>query len=129
MVIAYSSTSNTRNFTVGSRRVDVFVKLWVVAMIVGSAAPARADSQIRVALACEETGRTKACPAFLQGFIDANPVLRNSPRAGADVIVYAAANEIALVDRMHLRFVGSVPGAPPVLEVDVDIDTRANDDA
>jgi hypothetical protein len=83
---------------------------------------------IRVAMVCEETGRTKACPAFLIGLVDANKVLLNSPRAGADVVIYATANEIALVDRLHLRFVGNVLGAPPVIELDVDLDSRATDD-
>ncbi|HUS30838.1 MAG TPA: hypothetical protein VMZ53_20145 [Kofleriaceae bacterium] len=83
---------------------------------------------IRVAVQCEDPGRTKACPAFLLGIIDANKVLLNSPRAGADVVVYAAANEVALVDRLHLRFVGSVTGAPAAIELDVDVDTRGTDD-
>lgn len=82
-----------------------------------------------VRIECEEEGRTKACPAFLLGFIDAHPVLRAAPRATAEIVVYAAATEVALVDRMHLRFVGRVPGAPHVVEIDVDLDTRATDDA
>ncbi|HTL33112.1 MAG TPA: hypothetical protein VL326_08300 [Kofleriaceae bacterium] len=83
---------------------------------------------IRVAVECEEEGRTKACPAFLLGLIDANKVLLNSPRAGADVIVYATATEVALVDQLHLRFVGSMAGAPAVIELNVNVDTRATDD-
>lgn len=83
---------------------------------------------IRVAVECEEAGRTKACPAFLLGFVDANRVLLSSPRAGADVVVYAQANEVALVDRVHLRFVGHLQGAPSVIELDVDLDTRSTDD-
>ena len=86
------------------------------------------SAPIRVAVQCEEEGRTKVCPAFLLGIIDAHKVLLNSPRAGADVIVYATANEIALVDRLHLRFVGKMTGAPSAIELDVDIDTRATDD-
>jgi hypothetical protein len=83
---------------------------------------------IRVAVQCEEVGRTKACPAFLLGIVDAHKVLLNSPRAGADVTVYATANEVALVDRLHLRFVGKMTGAPSAIELDVDLDTRATDD-
>ncbi len=83
---------------------------------------------LRVAIECEQPGRTKACPAFLFGIVDAHKVLLNSPRAGADVVVYATANEIALVDRVHLRFVGQGPEAPSVIELDVDLDTRATDD-
>jgi hypothetical protein len=86
------------------------------------------SAPIRVAIECEETGRTKACPAFLLGFVDANRVLLGSPRAGADVILYVQANEVALVDRLHLRFVGHLHGAPSVIELDVDLDTRSTDD-
>ncbi|NVB84424.1 MAG: hypothetical protein HOV81_38980 [Kofleriaceae bacterium] len=83
---------------------------------------------IRVAIQCEEEGRTKTCPAFLLGFVDANKVLLNSPRSDADVTVYATATEVALIDRVHLRFVGHMPGAPSVIELDVDVDTRKTDD-
>ncbi len=105
-------------------------RLLLSLLLVLGAAPAFAQSQapIRVAIDCEQTGRTKACPAFLLGVVDANKVLLPSPRAGADVVIYATANQVALIDRMHLRFVGSVPGAPQVIELDVDLDTRATDD-
>src|SRR5262245_4330193 len=88
-----------------------------------------AAQPIRVAIECEEDGRTKACPAFLLGFVDANPVFLHSPRETAEVVVYANATEVALVDRMHLRFVGRLPGAPQVFELDVDLDSRADDDS
>ncbi|MFT3693955.1 MAG: hypothetical protein QM831_12490 [Kofleriaceae bacterium] len=94
----------------------------------GMARNARADSQIRVDVECEQIGRTKACPAFLLGLIDANKVLLASPRASADVIVYATANAVALDDQLHLRFVGNVAGAPNVIELDVMVDTRMTDD-
>jgi hypothetical protein len=99
--------------------------------------PARADDRddshgaIRVALECEQPGRTKACPAFLLGFVDAHPVLLASPRAEADVVIYAAATEVALTDRLHLRFVaqpGHLAGAPAAIELDALVDTRATDD-
>lgn len=83
---------------------------------------------IRVTLQCQAPGRTKVCPAFLLGIIDANKVLLNSPRKGADVTVYATVNQIALVDQLHLRFVGDMTGAPSVIELDVHLDTRATDD-
>ncbi len=93
-------------------------------------ARARADagSPVRVAIECEDGGRTKACPAFLLGFVDANKVLLASPRAGADVVVYATATEVALIDHMHLRFVGRMEGAPGVIEIDLELDSRATDD-
>jgi hypothetical protein len=83
---------------------------------------------IRVDVECEQLGRTKTCPAFLLGFVDAHPVLRSSPRAGADVVLYATANPVALEDQVHLRFVGRIPNAPPVVELDVMVDTRTTDD-
>ncbi|MCW5802757.1 MAG: hypothetical protein KIT31_10250 [Deltaproteobacteria bacterium] len=103
-------------------------RLLVIALVLGGLATARADrGPIRVAIQCEQAGRTKACPAFLAGLIDANKVLLNSPRAGADVVVYASAVNVALIDRLHLRFVGHAGGPAPV-EVDVDLDTRETDD-
>ena len=93
---------------------------------------ARAEAEpagpIRVSIECEGSGRTKACPAFLLGFLDAHKVLLASPRAGADVVVYATATAIALVDRVRLRFVGHIASAPPVVELDVDVDSRGTDD-
>ena len=92
------------------------------AAAVGAAGP------IRVDLNCESSGRTKACPAFLLGFIDANKVLINAPRAAADVSLYVSIQEVALADHVHLRFVGRMPGAPPIIEIDTEIDSRAEDD-
>ena len=86
---------------------------------------------LRVAVECEtqSEARTKACPEFLLGFIEAHDTLSSSPRSHADVILYATIAEVALVDRVHLRFVGTVAGAPPIVETDVDLDTRADDDS
>ncbi|MBL9016415.1 MAG: hypothetical protein JNL83_19655 [Myxococcales bacterium] len=103
------------------------MKLAALAFLGALAATASAGP-VRVTVECEQYGRTKACPAFLLGFIDANKAMLQSPRSDADVVVYASANEVALVDRMHLRFVGAIQGAPPVIELDVDVDTRGTDD-
>jgi hypothetical protein len=83
---------------------------------------------LHVAVECEDPGRTKACPAFLLGFIDAHPVLLSAPRASADVVVYLTARPVALDDHVHMRFVGMIKGAPPVVEIEVDLDSRADDD-
>ena len=91
-----------------------------------AASPAVAP--IRVAIECEGDSRTKSCPVFLLGIIDANGVLKPSPRAAADVIVYVTATQVALVDRIQLRFVGRMIGAPKQLEILVDVDTRGTDD-
>lgn len=101
-----------------------------IAIVLGLARAAQAGpaAPLRVHVECEDMGRTKACPAFLLGIIDANKVLIDAPRAAADVVVYSVANEIAQVDRLHLRFVGTVTGAPSVIELDVDLDTRGTDD-
>ena len=98
------------------------------AVLVLALAGTAAAGPVRVHLECESYGRTKACPAFLLGLIDANKTLLQSPRADADVVLYAAVTQVALVDRLHLRFVATVVGAPPVIEVDVEIDTRSTDD-
>lgn len=82
----------------------------------------------RVHVECELPGRTKACPAFIVGIIDANKVLLSSPRANAEVVVYVAATPVALKDQLHLRLVGLIPGAPAEVEVDVLVDTRMTDD-
>jgi hypothetical protein len=90
---------------------------------------ARADSDpVRVNVQCEQYGRTKACPSFMLGFVDEYKVLLQSPRANADVIVYVNAIQVALVDRLLLRFVGTVKGAPSQIQVEVDLDSRGSDD-
>ena len=102
-----------------------------VAVVLASA-PSRADdapAPIRVTIECEQLGRTKACPAFLRGLVDEYKVLLLSPRAGADVVVYASATQIALADRLHLRFVSHMASGPAPVEIDVELDTRASDDA
>ena len=91
----------------------------------------RAESRaapVRVYIECDGELRTKACPSFLLGFLDAHAVLLNSPRAGADVIVFATGTEVAQIDRIQLRFVGRMPGAPPVVETTVELDVRSTDD-
>jgi len=104
----------------------------MVAMLalVVTARPARADraAPLRITIECQSSGRTKACPAFLRGFVDAAPVMLASPRATAQVVLYVTAVPIANADRLHLRYVGDVRGAPASIEVDVDLDTRADDD-
>lgn len=94
-----------------------------------AAAQPAANGPLRLAIECQSGGRTKACPAFLLGFVEANPLLLASPRANAQVVLYVNAVPIANDDRLHLRFVGSVRGAPSTIEVDVDVDTRGTDDA
>lgn len=51
-----------------------------------------------------------------------------APRGAAQVVLYVTALPIANDDRLHLRFVSTLAGAPRTIEVDVDLDTRANDD-
>ena len=105
-----------------------FVVLALSFVLGAARVQAQSTAPIRVALECEEIGRTKVCPAFLRGFIDANKVMLYSPRAGADVVVYVTATQVALVDRVHLRFVGRMTGAPAVIELDADVDSRGTDD-
>ena len=93
------------------------------------AQPVPPAGPLRVAIECQDYSRTKACPAFLVGFVEASPLLLSSPRANAQVVLYVNAAPIANDDRLHLRFVGDVRGAPASIEVDVDLDTRGSDDA
>jgi hypothetical protein len=83
---------------------------------------------LRIAIECQGESRTKVCPAFLLGFVEASPVILSSPRASAQVILYVSSVSIANEDRVHLRFVGDVRGAPASIEVDVSINTRGTDD-
>ncbi|MEZ4401233.1 MAG: hypothetical protein R3B06_14500 [Kofleriaceae bacterium] len=120
-----------------STRRGVVSLLAIVGWLVGLGAvtsrpradPAPRSGPLRIAIECQGYGRTKACPDFLLGFVEANSVLLASPRANADVILYVNAVGIANADRLHLRYVGDVRGAPASIEVDVDVDTRGADDA
>ncbi len=104
------------------------VALALLILIGAARADAQGSQPIRVSVECQASGRTKVCPAFLLGFIDANKVLLPSPRAGADVFLYVTATQVALIDRVNLRFVSSMHGAPGAIELSVDIDTRGTDD-
>src|SRR5947208_16787819 len=84
---------------------------------------------VRVDVECDNEGRTKACPVFLRGFVDANKLLLFSPRASAEVIVYASSAEVGLADRVHLRVSTTLPNRPAAIETDTDLHTRADDDA
>jgi hypothetical protein len=105
-----------------------------LALALLGAAPDRVDAgpgeagPLRVHLECEAYGRTKACPEFFTGFIDEHDALLTSPRAVADVVLYVHESAIASTDRLHLRFTSKLAGAPPVVEFDVDVDSRTDDD-
>ncbi|MCA9679890.1 MAG: hypothetical protein H6708_27555 [Kofleriaceae bacterium] len=83
---------------------------------------------LRIAIECQGWGRTKACPAFLLGFVEHDPLFLSSPRSDADVVLYYNVTPIANADHVQLRFVGDLRGAPPVVEIEVDLDTRGDDD-
>jgi hypothetical protein len=104
------------------------VRWLLILVLLAGVARAEPAAPIRVSVLCEDYGRTKACSAFLPAIIEGNTLLHSVPRANADVLLYMTANQVALVDRVHLRFVSSMPNTPPVIELDVDIDTRADDD-
>lgn len=111
------------------------IAIAALAIAAGPVVPAHAQpaapsaGPLRLAIECQDHGRTKACPAFLTSFVEANSILLASPRAAAQVVLYVNAVAIANDDRLHLRFVGDVRGAPGSIELDVDLDTRATDDA
>lgn len=83
---------------------------------------------LRVAVECQSPSRTKACPQFINGIIESSAFFLLSPRATAQVVLYVNALAIGNDDRIHLRFVGRVAGAPADVEVDVDLSTRTVDD-
>jgi hypothetical protein len=99
-------------------------------------APARAESPggaaawapVRIHLACQSVGRTRACPAFLRGFIDETPLLAPAPRARAQVLLHVNVTYLATEDLVHLRFTSSEAGMPASIEVVQPVDSRASDD-
>ena len=101
--------------------------LAVVATAHGAVADAGRD-EVAVNVQCQTAGRTKACPTFLLGILDAEPRVRQAPRAAADVILYFNATVVASTDVALLRFVGDIDGAPRALELTVDLDSRGTDD-
>lgn len=102
--------------------------LFLLAAFAGAARADDGPGPLRLTLACQDPGRTKACPTFLRGFIDETTLLLAAPRASAQVTLYVTAAPVANADRLHLRFVGQVRGAPETIELDVDVDTRGTDD-
>jgi len=84
---------------------------------------------LAVSLECQAPGRSKACPTFLRGFLDESQLLRFAPRAAADVVLFVNATELPAADRIQLRFVSRLAGAPPAVEQLVTIESRAADDA
>ncbi len=85
-------------------------------------------SPILLNVECQSDGRTKACPAFLRGFIDEIPLLRWAPRAGAQVVLYVSHTARAREDLVFMRFTSSLPGAPSSFEVVQGLDIQATDD-
>jgi len=84
---------------------------------------------VRIHLECQGWGRTKACPAFLLGFIDETPLLQRAPRGQAEVELFYNVTFRASDDLVNLRFTSHLPGAPRALDVTQEIDSRASDDA
>jgi hypothetical protein len=79
-------------------------------------------------LVCETYGRTKACPDFINGFIDDNPYLRQAPRSDAQLVMFVTTTSTGLNDQLHFRVVSTVAKSPAVLEVDALLNTRGTDD-
>lgn len=115
-----------------SAAVATCLGLWVSSPATADdAAPPAAPPSPALSIYIECEGymaRTKACPTFLRSFVDEQPLLRSAPRADAAVILYVNPTQVANTDRLLLRFVATVRGAPPSLEITVDLDTRTDDD-
>src|SRR5262245_21182722 len=108
----------------------LLVFAWLAVAAAGPARAARARGiPLRVHLDCQGQGRTKACPAFLRGFIDAASVMVPAPLARALVVVYYNVTFRGRQDLIHLRLTSRLPGAPSELEVVAEVDSRAGDDA
>ncbi len=84
---------------------------------------------VRIHVECQGWGRTKACPAFLDGFIGETPLLQRAPRASAQVVLFYNVTFRAADDLVHLRFTSTLADAPHELEVLQEVDSRASDDA
>lgn len=91
-------------------------------------AAASSPEPLRIAIECESNARTRVCPDFLRGFVARSPRLLYSPRSSARVVLHVAIRGVARDDLVRLRFVGDLPGAPEVIEIDARIDSRASDD-
>lgn len=76
-----------------------------------------------VALECQSSARVDAC-TYLAGALDALEVVLRVPRSRAQVVLYVNATTSGTVDRVHLRMVGTVPGAPGEFEQLQDVDSR-----
>jgi hypothetical protein len=99
-----------------------------IAWLAGRPAHATTFEPLRVAIDCQGWGRTKACPAFLLGFLDETPLLVAAPRSEADVVLIVHVTFRASEDLILLRFTSTRAGLPPVYEVVQAVDTRATDD-
>jgi hypothetical protein len=110
--------------------------LVIIALLVAaSTAAAAPDSSaprswqpLLVHIECQGQGRTRACPAFLRGFIDETPLLAPAPRARAQVSLYYNVTFRADDDHVHLRFTAADDRLPREYEVTQVIDIRTSDD-
>jgi len=89
---------------------------------------ARSWSPLRMHIVCQGWGRTKACPAFLRGFIDETPLIDFAPRASAQVILFYNVTFRALDDIVHLRFTSTLAKAPKAYELTQTVSSRGTDD-
>src|SRR5262245_10609460 len=105
------------------------VILAVLGAASGDAPAGRSWQPVRIHVECQGWGRTKACPAFLDGFIGETTLLQRAPRAQAQVVLYYNVTFRAADDLVHLRFTSTLPDAPRELEVLQIVDSRAADDA
>ncbi|MBP9086423.1 MAG: hypothetical protein KBG15_09925 [Kofleriaceae bacterium] len=124
-----------RNSSTGSVGLWKLVVRGLTVTVICAAASARSGhaaaektTALGVSLQCEAWGRTKACPEFLLGFVDANPYLRQAPRSDASILMFVTTTSIGNDDHLHFRVIGTVASAANTVEFDTKLDTRATDD-
>ena len=92
-------------------------------LLVSSAVASPSWSPLRVYIDCQSIRRVDAC-TYLQRSVDGSEVLTRVPRSDDQVTVQINVTIRASDDLVHLRFSSELPGAPPLYERTVVVDTK-----
>ncbi|MFT5681325.1 MAG: hypothetical protein ACI8RZ_002231 [Myxococcota bacterium] len=80
-------------------------------------------SPLRVFVDCQSSARVDACTYLLRA-IDNHPALIRVPRSDDQVTVQLNVTTVALIDRVNLRYLTELPGAPGAYERTFEVDSR-----